>query len=345
VYAISFIFSLPYWYTVWGLTDHPYYLEFFKRLGGMYTRVPIIPLTEIFAILLIISGGYLGVIKRNENFWFLVSFAIGGVVCLNQQVITGKSIEPYHWQGYTNKIFLVIALFVLLHGFLSKWTKNYPPGAERVGKKIIFSLLCLVILVLGFIEQNNYYRANIESNRQLQTMAASLRWIDKNTSKNAVILTYPPDLDHSELITTYTKNYVYISDPFFITSLLSDMEIEERYLFALRFFCVTEDKAEEFFKILDGGLFKGMQVHTLYGGNRPKNREYMEGLKRQYARLRLKDPVSLIHKYKVDYVLTKRDLENNLLCQSQMAQSVYKVYSDENYLIFTFKGKHRRENA
>ncbi|MBI4620233.1 MAG: hypothetical protein HY739_08740 [Desulfobacterales bacterium] len=345
VYAISLIISLPYWFTALELSSHPNYLELFKRLGGIYTRAPIIPLTEIFAILLIISGGYLGVIKRDEKFWFLVSFAIGGIGCLNQQIITGKTIEPYHWQSYTNKIFLVMAIFVLFHGFLSKWTKNYPPGTERAGKKIIFSLLCLVILFLGFIQQNNYYKINIESNRKVQTMAAPLRWIEKNTSKDAVILTYPPHLANSQLITTHTEKYVYISDPFFITSLLSDREIEERYLFALSFFGVAEDKAEEFFKMLDGGLFKGMQVHAFYGGNRMKNQNYIESLKKQYAKLQLKDPISLIHKYKVDYLFIEGNLEENLLYQSQLAQSIYKVYSDENYMIYKFKSDHRRKNA
>lgn len=345
VYIISFILSLPYWYTVWELSSHPNYLESFKRLGGIYTRAPIIPLAETFAILLIILGGYLGIIKRDVKFLFLVSFAIGGMVCLNQQVITGKTLEPMHWQSYTNKIFLIMVLVISCNGFLSKWARNYLPATERFAKKIIFPLLCLLILVLGFIQQNNYYKINLEGNRQLQTMAAPLRWIQENTTKDAVILPHPYNLKRSELITTYTKNYVYISDPFFITSLLSDREIEERYLFALSFFGITEDKAEEFFKMLDGGLFKGMQVHTFYGGNRMKNQRYIERLKLQYAKLRLKDPVSLINQYKVDYILMERNLEKKLASQSEVDKASYKVYDDENYLIYKFKSDHRRKNA
>jgi hypothetical protein len=223
--------------------------------------------------------------------------------------------------------------------------ERYLPATQRFGKKIVFPLLCFVILFLGLVQQNNYYKINIESHRQLQTMAAPLRWIQKNTPKDAVILTYPPNLDHSELITTYTKNYVYTSDPFFISSLLSDREIEERYLFALRFFGFTEDKAEEFFKILDGGLFKGMQVYTLYGGNYLKNQEYTERLKEQYTRLKLKNPVPLIHKYKVGYILVECKAEKELVSQADVAEAICKVYGDENYLIYTFKSEHRRGNA
>jgi len=338
IFLISILISIPYWFSFWALNNLPYFSEIFRRSGGIYTHKPIIPIIEIAFLTFLIILSYIFTEKK-EQFYYMISFVAGGLICLNQQVITGKTVEPMHWQSYTNKVFIIISFFVCI-SFMLMWVRKIKYDNKifsLLKKKSIFYVICLIFLTMGIIQQNNYYSAESNIFRKLQIMAPNLRYIHKETPYDAVILTDPFKRYEESLISVYTKNYLYISDSFFITSSVSDREIEERYFFALNFFGYTVSEAKELFGYMDGGLFRGMQVYKRYGGTPEENNIYIKGLTQRYAKLLNQGPMDLLKKYKVDYVLLAKKSQDRLFSRDKIKRILELEYNDDYYELYKIK--------
>ena len=140
----------------------------------------------------------------------------------------------------------------------------------------------------------------------------------------------------SEYISTYTNNYVYLSDANFITSLISREEIEERYLSALRFYGYSPGEAEIFFRgVGGGGLFLGLRVSPLFGGDPEKNEQYVRRLKNKYARVLQEDRIQVIN-YKADYALVGAPQGPGFL--GEKSGSLRVVYDDGLFKILKLRG-------
>ncbi|MFH1507292.1 MAG: hypothetical protein ABIG46_02540, partial [Candidatus Omnitrophota bacterium] len=240
--------------------------------------------------------------------------------------ITGKTVEPMHWQSYTDKIFIIICFFAC-SSFISKRIKL--SGLNR-----LFYPVCILFLVLGVIQQNAYYSSRSGVFRNLQGLGSMLRYIHKQVPSDAVILSDPLSLQDERMLSVFTKNYPYISDSFFITSAIKKEEIEERYFFALNFFGYSLTEAEKLFKYMNGGLFRGMQVHSGYGGTAEKNNAYIESLRQGYLRLAGQDPVLLLKKYRVDYLLLDRSGRERILGNEKIANMLKLKYNMGLYSLY-----------
>lgn len=332
IYFISFIAAIPYLLSALSLNSLPYFSEIFLRGGGLYSHQYILPIMEIITLFFLVIMRFIFKEKK-EYLYYMISFVAGGLICLNQQVITGKTVEPMHWQSYTNKVFIIICLFTCASFILrSKKVKLF-------NLALLFYPACFVFLALGIMQQNLYYSARSGVFRNLQGMGGILRYIHKEIPADAVILTDPFNLEEERMISVFTKNYPYISDSFFITSAMKDREVEERYLFALHFFGYTASEAEKLFKYMNGGLFKGMQVHPRYGGTAEKNNAYINALKQRYLELAGQDPVSLLRRYQVDYVMLNAQGQGRILGNNKIAKilnfrykiGLYSLYKLEKY--------------
>lgn len=338
VIFISLLVGLPYWLSYWAMNKLPYFDEVFKRQGGIYTRMPIFSWIGIISLLFLVIMRIILKSKR-EQFYYLISFVAGGLVCLNQQIITGKTIQPIHWEFQMNKVFIIIALFVSAAFILNAMEKNkyFKQAISLLKKNIIFYLICIVLLAMGFYQQTSYYLARREIFRQRQGMAGVLAYIHKNTPDNSVILTDPFKETEEQMISVFTKNYPYISGSFFVASTINEPEIRERYLFALHFFNYTPQEAEKFFSYANGGSFRGMQVLPIYGGTPEINMAYIEGLKRDYKELIKYDKMVLLRKYKVDYVLLAKRRVFPLFADKNIVNILELEYEDALYSLYKIR--------
>lgn len=327
VYLISFTIGIPYLLSASALNSLPFFSEIFMRGGGLDTRRYILPITEIAFLVFLVVMRFIFKEKK-EYLYYMIAFVAGGLTCLNQQVITGKTVEPMHWQSYTNKVFIIICLFAIAT-FILKKTK-----VKLFNFDLLFYPACFLFLTLGIIQQNIYYSARSGIFRDLQNMGGILQYIHKEIPADAVILTDPFRLEEERMISVFTKNYPYISDSFFIASSISDREIEERYLFALNFYGYTVSEAQNLFSYLHGGLFRGMQVYSSYGGSSEKNLVYIDGLKSRYAALSGQDPLALLRKYKIDYVLLSEANNERLLANVRVANMLKLRYNNKPFALY-----------
>jgi hypothetical protein len=261
--------------------------------GTEYSRRPVMPLSYIFISAMIIFW------NRKEDkkvFEFLLVFLSAGFLCLNQQVITGRIILMIYFWNYAAKTFAIVALIVSLNKL--KRSKLMPV--------FVFSMVFLPLS--GFMQQNNYYRANKNIYKDMQPLSNVFNWLNNNTDKEDVILTDSVDAASIRFIRTfltYTKNYHYLSiEP---ACLISREEKEDRILSAMRFFGYSLEEAEGIFNYDGGIIFLGLSAPR-YGAVKEKDvKAYISGLRSRYLDFMDKNPIELLSKYRLDYVLLKRD--------------------------------------
>jgi hypothetical protein len=138
-----------------------------------YTRAPDLirfPLVISFAAILVI---WLSVKKRKVN-WsdpltlFTLSFSILPFLLFNQQVLTGRSLQPFHYQwfigNYVALIALLLAVFALYRG---AELINRPAGARA------FLILGIVSICMGIVEINYDERKRRDGARKRDELAAA----------------------------------------------------------------------------------------------------------------------------------------------------------------------------
>ena len=114
-----------------------------------------------FAVLvLLISGLAAKVIHiKDRSTLFVLSLALVAFVIFNQQVVTGRSLQPIHFQVFIGNYVSALGLFVTI-GILSKSKL----GQGNLLPKIACSLLAVTAIVWGFVECHYTVRVLDEAN-------------------------------------------------------------------------------------------------------------------------------------------------------------------------------------
>ncbi len=114
-----------------------------------------------FAVLgMLILGVVLNLINfKDRSTLFAASFALTVIAVFNQQIITGHSLQPIHYQVFIGNYVAALSL-VLTLGLLSKeFRENKPLPA-----KIAFSVVAFIAVIWGFVECHYTVRVLDEAN-------------------------------------------------------------------------------------------------------------------------------------------------------------------------------------
>ncbi len=137
----------------------------------VYTRMPDFfrfPEYVSFAVLLMIIAGLAFKLfeLKDRAVLFALSLALVAFVVFNQQVITGRSLQPIHYQVFIGNYVAALAVFVAI-GLL--WRSKL--GQGRTSVKIISSAVFALAIFWGFVECHYTVRvldeANIERDKAL----------------------------------------------------------------------------------------------------------------------------------------------------------------------------------
>lgn len=137
----------------------------------VYTRMPDFfrfPEYISFIVLLLIIGGIgLKLIElKDRTVLFALSLSLVTFVVFNQQVLTGRSLQPIHYQVFIGNYVAALAMFVTI-GLL--WRTKL--GQGRTSVKIISSVILAAAVVWGFVECHYTVRvldgANIDRDKGL----------------------------------------------------------------------------------------------------------------------------------------------------------------------------------
>jgi hypothetical protein len=128
-----------------------------------FNRVP--EYLSFLVLLIILAGGLLKKINwRERETLFAVSFALVPIVVFNQQVITGRSLQPIHYQVFIGNYVAALALVTAIGIWLKK-----SELFNRTGAQVAIAFVSLLAVGWGFVECHYTVRvlddANIERDR------------------------------------------------------------------------------------------------------------------------------------------------------------------------------------
>lgn len=293
ILAIPFLIN---YFKLISLSEYKYLVE---RLAIIYGRNPIIPIGITIISILLIWFHYS---RKTEQSVFIILFVLSGFICLNQQLITGKTSQPSHWQNYMVKTFTIIALFPTIVLFLKENNYLYSKGY------FLKNVVIVTFIILAILQQENYYQRFKNRFVEMQKLAGPFNWLKENTKREDVVLNDPMNfitgnIPYQQDFLMYAKNYVYL--PSVMDTLVSEDEVEHRYLSALRFFNYNLNEAESFFTYWNGIAFRGMVAEISFGGSKIPD-DYLFRLKNKYIEFLKEEPTELLSRYKVDYIILQK---------------------------------------
>ena len=168
----------------------------------------------IFIVFLRRRGEY----KR--EFLFPVFLLAAGTIAVNQQIVTGKVIQPFHYYFLTNLPSAYIALAVIF-GHLVYLIR------QKFLRYTVIVAVFVVVFAWGIGVQASSYKYWAPGYRELQKYSLVFDWLTANAAEDSVI--YGND-DITDLIPAYTPFFVYWS-PYAGDSAYSPMERKESAYF------------------------------------------------------------------------------------------------------------------
>lgn len=343
VLFLSSLLSIPYWLQVKELTNLSQYAYITQRYGLFYSREPYLPLLHVLMAVFFSLSIYI-VSKRdvskllNINGQYIIAFVIGGLICLNQQVIIGKTLQSSHWQGYTNKMFNLLALFVTGYYlyrafFIRRFGSNL---YLAVMVKTLYVLLVVLPFVHAYDVQDSFYKRHYTFHKKLQATMKPIKWLAENTDGSSVVLADLPTNEEftelADLITTYGYNYIYSSETFFTDGQLPKNEVQYRVLAAMRFFCYSMEEMlnHRYIRKLNGTFIFTKESYP--EDQWQEDRRYIVEL---FGKMLKLDRVEVLKKYRVDYVLATKNKAECIESRSGVGKDGLKrLYDDSNYVIY-----------
>ena len=193
----SLIIAIPYFLNLLKVFEHPLYSEVSSRFGIIKTHIPQIGVTV--AVLLIIFLLFFPR-KRNKRYSFCLSLVVTPLVVLNQQVITGRLMQPGHYHWYYFRPLLIIFLIIIIFEYLNQKIKQV--SNQKFWYRLIIGLIFTVNLCNGFLIQFNSYNFHKSNFIEKQRYGPILHWLNNNIAEKGEIFT---NFEISDLISAYTS--------------------------------------------------------------------------------------------------------------------------------------------
>lgn len=225
-----------YWLNYWQFVHLPQAMDFFPRVGRVDGRW--FDTNSLWPLLFFII-----ILKLKPKFTFILSLLAACIVSLNLQLLTGFSVQHFHWQSV-----IVTPVIILTLIFLLSKLKN---------RFIFFPGISLIIaLTLGIFYRNWLVAVNtVSAYSKDNKFEEAYKWVNQNIEPGAVIMT--PSIETNFWLIIKTKAYIF--SPHGHHSLAPTRELIDRQLLALKLFGIEDDFINEFFSFRPS---PGIQPHT-----------------------------------------------------------------------------------
>lgn len=192
------LLGLPYFLHVVATVQHSFYAESAMRLGLVLLREPVF---GVWAFLFLLVSA-IAVWRRSACSPLILSLALGGLLALNQQLITGHFIVPHHYHWYfLHPLASMLTLIVLFEFTGRTFLRSSSLHSIAGSALIIFSVL------FGFLHQYRAYQSSRVFWGGLQPLTPMLREIDRTLHAGQVV--FSPQMMVMDLIPVYSSADVY----------------------------------------------------------------------------------------------------------------------------------------
>lgn len=283
---VGLVISIPYWVNIARLVSLSYFSEFIRRMGVYNTHQPqLLKFTLIGMFLFLFFYR-----KRDFKFYFLSALLIAAFLCMNQQVITGKDSESWHWYHFTAKQMTIIAIVVLI---------SQRVNFQSIKRQWLIFALSLII-VTGLYIQLSYYKDSRDECQKKQFLYDAFLWLNNHTEVDSVVMASE---NVSLILPVHTHNNVYTVRWIF-ESVCPDSELMERFFIFCRLFSMDKDAMIAYLKSEPRLCFGVKPDDPKYKDKEDffRANKVMENVSREYAYFQEQNIYSLLKRFRLDYI-------------------------------------------
>lgn len=303
---VSFLTSLPFWInTLKQVLSSSDGRELAARNGMYFNHIPIFNKFNAAAIILFLLFSWYFFYRQKEikslttsHWWlFSLSLLVSGVVVFNQQVITGRTIWPYHFVQYTIGMGMVA---IMVCGFYC-----LRPFFPRLWSVMMIMIVGLCLVYGGISARTYVYKLN--DFREFQTNKPLFSWLKSKAGAECVVLVNEDSLDTvTRRVPAFTQCDTYTA-PWVFAGVPSD-RIYYNYLIKLRLQTVDPQTIRAY---LDNNP---AQIRSNFFANwdqrfKRVSDDWQEPIKEQitkdYPEFAKKDFAEVLRKYRLDYVVSR----------------------------------------
>lgn len=305
--GIGLLLLLPYWIIAWNSLGAGFGNETAARNGMFFTHVPIFN-KVILAGWLVFLPSFIFEWWRGRSakrpleqwWWYCLVFLGASSVALNQQIITGRTIWPYHFVQYTVALTMVSVLVFLCNYLRPKFPKIWTAAAMGVSS---------IILAYG-IAISFTYHYRMTDFKELQRYQPLFTWVNSTAPKDCVILPMPNAERTINLINAFTHCNTYVSGQNFI---IPKERVMHNFVTWMRLQNINPNQAREYLyvnpNIISSNFYPDW--HQLF---KPDIQaawftKAVDEVVVEYSQFYQRDFGTELSKYRLDYVVTEGDLD------------------------------------
>ncbi|MCH8986767.1 hypothetical protein IIA94_01215, partial [Patescibacteria group bacterium] len=198
VFLGALLVAIPYGINLYQATLHPAYAEVGARFGIIETHVPLFVGFTVLGALVIFFFGFPR--EDRQKYFFGLALLLAPFITMNQQLLTGKVLQPTHYHWFMHKplavIFVLIAIFYLLARHKLVFYK-----------KALAVFIITVSIAMGiFVQANSYSFAPLNRDGgsiaiERQKYGPVMQWLNEHADKEAVVLSND-EISHIAVIYT-----------------------------------------------------------------------------------------------------------------------------------------------
>lgn len=278
--------------------------------GLILTHVPIINKVAVLTLILFIFGLY---ILYQKNIWqktkeepwivFSSALALTSVVVFAEQLITGRTVWPYHFVQYTipiSYIILVVVYWRILH--------------KKPWALYLCSVLCIGAALWYAAVSARSYVYSMDNFKAMQQYKPVLDYLASNAPKDSVVLADEPREEFMRLVPAFSSSNVYISG--YLGAVPPEERLYHNLLVKMRLEGVTPEHAREYLESheVDVREYFFTDWNHLFAKERdPQSDLRIAELLKRYKGFFKADFGAELKKYKVDYFVTTRPFDMTIL--------------------------------
>lgn len=335
VLGIGLLVSSPYWYLVIRAHSSPNFSDSADRYGLIFSHNLLVNYVLLAGV--IVSAVAILIYIRNTDkndrqygwIYFSCAMLLGGLLSLNQQIITGMTIWPFHFVQYTTPFFYIVMVVILYH--------VVRPKAKLVAHGIAI-IICIISVAFAIYTGAIGYKEHEAEFRDKQKFADIYTWLNQHTPKDSVVFVKDDVHLLQRLIPAYTHNNVYVSEP--ENAMAAYERFYHNYLVYVRMKGVPSDGIKEYLAAnqqeATGFLHVSLLVAARSNNVFPEVRDYtleksLASFPKDYEMFLTKDLLKEFKKYRLDYILSYHPLDSKLLTE---LHNPFLVFEQHDFYIY-----------
>lgn len=335
VFTVALVLSLPYWYMSYLARQSLLYNETVLRSGLIYTHYPLLNKVLLATLVVYVIFVLLSNARQLKNWhWFCLAFILGSFWALNQQIVTGMTVWPYHFVQYSIPLSMVVLVVLLYNVVLNKFHFRFI---------WIFATVSIIgsSLLFGAYSQIHTYKNSYSYYRNLQSYSSVFQWFNKKP-KDCVVLVNDDEEYYllNNLLPTFTHCNVYVSTEVFL--LMPSERIYHNYLVHLRLKGVSSKDIEDYVaeNIAEARSYLFTNWEGAHGTPEFPDffdfelRDRIKKLPQDYRQFMKKDFREELDKYRLDYIMSINPLYDSVVAQ---LDGLKLEHQDNDVFIYSLK--------